>query len=74
VPMGADWFADPGHTRFFTGTWFAFLDKDQVAANRKVESQMTDYDWYWKKNFKILHLDYIGEPKHHMSVLLKKVA
>jgi SAM-dependent methyltransferase len=73
VPCGNDWFADPGHTRFFTSTWFAFLDKDQVAANRQKESQMTDYDWYWKKNFKIRHLDHNeGTPKHHIYIMLEK--
>lgn len=75
VPCGNDWFADPGHTRFFTSTWFAFLDKEQVAANLAKGTQMTDYRWYWKRDFRIRHLDHEkGEtgPPHHIYVMLEK--
>jgi SAM-dependent methyltransferase len=70
VPVNSDWFADPGHTRFFTGTWFTFLDKDQIADNIAKKTCMTDYRWYWKKNFKIRHLEH--DKGNHLYVMLEK--
>lgn len=69
VPIGADAFADPGHTRFFGANHFAMLSQkfyqDQIDVNRPV----TDYRWYWKKNFNILFLQQVGD--HHIAVLLE---
>jgi SAM-dependent methyltransferase len=77
VPCGNDWFADPGHTRFFTSTWFVFLDRDQISQNLAKGTQMTDYRWYWKRNFAIRHIDTAksddGQP-HHIFVMLQKTA
>jgi SAM-dependent methyltransferase len=70
VPIGPDAFADPGHTRFFSRTWFAFLDQDCIARNLAEGRNMTDYRWYWKKHFKNLFL--IQTDDHHLSVMLEK--
>jgi len=71
VPTGSDAFADPGHTRFFSGNYFHFLNQqfyqDQIDGNMPV----TDYRWYWKKNFTVeLMQDCSG---HHLAVMLRKV-
>ena len=52
VPEGtqASAFSDPGHTRAFTLTTFAFLSQDEY--RRQVgKTAMSDYRHYWKKDF-----------------------
>jgi cyclopropane fatty-acyl-phospholipid synthase-like methyltransferase len=70
VPIGTDAFADPGHTRFFSGNYFMMLSQkfyqDQIDANMPV----TDYRWFWKKNFNILFMEQIGN--HHLAVMLER--
>jgi SAM-dependent methyltransferase len=72
VPIGGDHFADPGHTRFFASNHFLFLSQkfydQQIAAGRPI----TDYRWYWKLDFDIVHLDAGREPVHHLAVILQK--
>jgi len=72
VPVGADYFADPGHTRFFNPNHFWFLNQawyDECFAKKMA---VTDYRWYWKLNFDISHLEPVGEPAHHLAVALRK--
>lgn len=70
VPVGKDAFADPGHTRFFSQLWFGFLNQKFYEDNLKDGKPVTDYRWYWKKNFEI---DWIQEVEgHHLGVLLRK--
>lgn len=71
VPIGRDAFADPGHTRFFDATWFSFLSKKQVEGQLAQGRAMTDYRWYWKKDFDIVHVAQEGD--HHQVVMLQKV-
>ena len=72
VPQGQDALADPGHTRFFSGNHFAFLSQawyeEQIAAGRPV----TDYRWYWKKDFNIRSFQFEGNPAHHLAAVLQK--
>lgn len=70
VPIGRDAFADPGHTRFFDATWFGFLSQKQVAKQLAEGRSMTDYRWYWKKDFDIVHMQQQGD--HHQIVMLQK--
>lgn len=69
VPLGEDRFADPGHTRFFSATWFAFLSQKEIERNLAEGRPITDYRWYWKKDFDILFVD---QSSHHLSVVLRK--
>jgi predicted SAM-dependent methyltransferase len=70
VPVGKDAFADPGHTRFFGPTWFAFLSQSGVKTNLEMGTNITDYRWYWKKDFNVIYLQEIGD--HHFAVILQK--
>jgi SAM-dependent methyltransferase len=70
VPIGNDRFADPGHTRFFGATWFAFLCQEGYRKNLEMGAPITDYRWYWKKNFNIVHYQEIDG--HHLAVILQK--
>jgi hypothetical protein len=70
VPIGGDAFADPGHTRFFSQNWFGFLDSRNMEQNLKEGRAMTDYRWYWKKDFKILFIQQIEN--HHLALMLEK--
>lgn len=66
VPIGPDAICDPGHSRFFSSNHFGFLNQrfyDQ-------DSNVTDYRWYWKKNFEIDFLQ--NNEKHHIAVVLRK--
>lgn len=71
VPIGEDHFADPGHTRFFSPAHFAFLSQDNIASNLAKGANMTDYRWYWKRDFAILFCQYSGD--HHIGAMLEKV-
>lgn len=71
VPVGPDWHADPGHTRFFSSSWFRFLDQSWYAAALAEGQQVTDYrGWAWKRDFETMGLDPIED--HHLAVMLRK--
>lgn len=70
VPVGGDALADPGHVRFFHANWFYMLAQDFYAKAIAMDMPVTDYRWYWKKNFEILALE--NHDNHHISVILKK--
>lgn len=72
VPVGADHFADPGHTRFFAENHFRFLSQRFYEDQLKAKLPFTDYRWYWKRDFHILVLKPLGEPAHHLAVMLEK--
>lgn len=69
VPVGGDAFADPGHTRFFSTNHFGFLNQAFYEHNFVKGTCFTDYRWFWKKNFDILHLE-VDEA--HIYALLQK--
>lgn len=69
VPIGADALADPGHTRFFSKTQFGFLSQDFYAKNLEKGACVTDYRWFYKKNFEIRYME---ECAHHIGVVLEK--
>ena len=68
VPTGEDRFADPGHTRFFQANYFGFLSQRFYEEN--AGSSCTDYRWFYKKNFDLLHLK--EHEGHHLGVVLRK--
>lgn len=70
VPIGQDAFADPGHTRFFGKTWFAFLSQENYRINLEKGLPITDYRWIWRLNFDILFVEQQGD--HHLGVILRK--
>jgi hypothetical protein len=69
VPIGWDYFADPGHTRFIHVNHFGFLCQAFYEDNLKKGTAVTDYRWFWKKNFDIAFMENQG---HHLCVMLKK--
>ena len=69
VPNRADYFADPGHTRFFDTNHFGFLNQDFYEQNREANTCFTDYRHVWKKNF-ALYEPLITEA--HIAVVLVK--
>ena len=72
VPIGEDRFADPGHTRFLGMNHFAFLNQAWYEGQIRIGSSAADYRWYWKKNFNVLCANVMGNPAHHLGVLLQK--
>ncbi|MDO8597798.1 MAG: class I SAM-dependent methyltransferase [Sulfuricaulis sp.] len=72
VPMGADYFADPGHTRFFEPNHFRFLNQAWYEERLAAGAQITDYRWYWKLDFEVPYVHQMGDPVHHLAVLLRK--
>lgn len=68
VPIGADAFADPGHTRFFGENHFMFLDQSQYDTD--AGKHKTDYRWYWKLDFRVDFLQRQGD--HHIAAILTK--
>lgn len=70
VPVGGDALADPGHTRFFSESYFHFLDQEKYLEAHEKKICMTDYRWYWKRSFKTRYMSKIGD--HHIAVLLEK--
>ncbi len=70
VPINAELFADPGHTRFFGLNHFGFLRQGFYADNLAKGTACTDYRWYWKLNFAADFLATEGD--HHLCALLKK--
>jgi SAM-dependent methyltransferase len=72
VPVGGDAFADPGHTRVFSLNYFTFLSQDWYSHELARGAPVTDYRWYWKKNFRVVRLMSGGEPAHHVAAVLAK--
>lgn len=72
TPMGEDRFADPGHTRFISTNWFNILCNDYYDERAAQGQHGGDYRWYWKKNFKRIGMQFIGDPPHHLAVVLEK--
>ena len=70
VPIGEDRFADPGHTRFLALNNFVFLSQSAYEDAISAGLPVTDYRWYWKKNFTLLCKDQIGD--HHLAGILRK--
>lgn len=70
VPIGEDAFVDPGHARFFHQNHFFFLSQTFYKNQDCSSTTRTDYRWYWKKDFKIEHMENIGD--HHLAVILRK--
>lgn len=62
-------FSDPGHTRFFTLTTFAFLSQDEYKS-QVGKTAMTDYRHYWTKDFVKLYEQVENETIH--LILQKK--
>ena len=76
VPVGADAFADPGHTRFFSYNHFNMLSKSWYAEQLAKGIRVTDYRWFWKRNFRVRALQSVSDPKvgdHHLVAVLEKV-
>lgn len=70
VPIGADAFADPGHSRFFHVNHFQMLNQQWYADALAAGAQVTDYRWYWQLNFDIRYMEIHGD--HHIAVILQK--
>lgn len=70
VPIGADAVADPGHKRFFHKNHFLMLSQGFYSKAIAIGMAVTDYRWYWKKDFEILSLDEHGG--HHLSAIIRK--
>ncbi len=69
VPAGEYTFADPGHTRVFHPNHFGFLTREFYKRNRTGHTAATDYTWYIKRWWEILHL----QKTDVISVVLRKV-
>ncbi len=70
VPIGGDALADPGHTRFLHENYFGFLAQEFYERNLKEGRPVTDYRWYWKKNFDIVFMHKVED--HHLALVLVK--
>lgn len=70
VPIGPDYHADPGHTRFFSANWFGFLDQDCYVRRLAAGEPVTDYRWYWKRDFAVIAFNQVED--HHVAVTLQK--
>lgn len=69
VPIGGDAFADPGHTRFFSLNHFGFLNRDFYERNEVLGTCFTDYRWFLKRYWNILHCE---TDAAHIYILLQK--
>lgn len=69
VPIGEDAICDPGHKRFFSIKHFKFLNQQFYDTQTEMDAAI-DYRFYWKRNFKIEHLESIGG--HHIAAILRK--
>lgn len=70
VPINKEALADPGHTRFFHINHFAFLAQEFYSYNLERGMPVTDYRWYWKRNFEMAeHQETDG---HHLAVIFRK--
>lgn len=70
VPVGEDRFADPGHTRFIQKNHFGFLNQNFYKACLEHKQPVTDYRWYWRKNFNIVYMQ--EQEGHHIALMLQK--
>lgn len=70
VPVGQDALADPGHTRFFHPNYFGFLKKSFYDENLRAKACVTDYRWYNRRWWNIVHLD--RAQSSHLTVILQK--
>jgi SAM-dependent methyltransferase len=70
VPIGGDAFADPGHTRFIHRNHFGMLNQTFYEGCLQKGQPVTDYRWYWKRNFNIAYLE--EQEGHHLGVMLQK--
>lgn len=70
VPQGDDRFADPGHTRFFSLNYFLFLSQRFYEDALAKKLQVTDYRWFWEKDFDVEGAQMIDG--HHLAVVLRK--
>lgn len=70
VPVGENALADPGHTRFFQTNYFGFLSQEFYRKNLMDGAAVTDYRWYWKKNFDVAWFDRMGD--HHIACVLRR--
>ena len=61
---------DPGHTRLFSEGTFCFLDSEET--NKQIgKTPITDYKFYWKKDFERLLIT-VDKDSHQIFVILKK--
>jgi hypothetical protein len=74
VPCGEDYYADPGHVRFLHPNHFRFLDHEWIAAELAAGRPVTDYRWYWKKDFRLHYVQTVGRPAHHFAVKMEKAS
>jgi hypothetical protein len=72
VPIGDDFFADPGHARFIHSNHFSMLNQQFYVDRLAAGAPIPDYRHCWKLNFDILHMENMGG--HHLAVLLRKTA
>lgn len=72
VPQGDDRFADPGHTRFINLNHFLFLSQHWYQEQVAMKTSASDYRWYWKHDFQPVAANMIGEPAHHLGIILQK--
>jgi SAM-dependent methyltransferase len=70
VPIGNDAFADPGHTRFIHQNHFGMLNQNVYQVCIDDKQPITDYRWYWKKNFDLVFIE--EHSGHHLAVMLRK--
>jgi SAM-dependent methyltransferase len=73
VPLAEERFADPGHTRFFGLNHFLMLSQEWYDEQLKAGLPVTDYRWYWKKNFAVAKVIFGGDPAHHAAFILRKI-
>lgn len=71
VPIGTDMLADPGHTRFFHQNYFGFLNQQFYADCLAKGQAVTDYRWFWKRNFEFA-APILNDHDHHLGVMLRK--
>jgi SAM-dependent methyltransferase len=70
VPVEGDALADPGHTRFFGANHFWMLSQRWYAEQLAAGKQVSDYRWFYRCDFEVLHLTELREPggrAHHMD-------
>ena len=69
VPIGEEMTADPGHTRFFGVNHFGMLTQEFYQYCIDNNQPITDYRWYWKKNF---YKVFMEKSDHHIGIMLQK--
>jgi SAM-dependent methyltransferase len=70
VPIGNEAYADPGHTRVFNANYFYALNQKWYAERLAENAPVTDYRWFYKKNFEILAVAEVDG--HHLAAVLQK--